>query len=642
MRSGGSLTIDGTSVQGGAVIAGKGASNFGGADGQALGTGIFLDDVTIGFGGNGISTIQDTIAGTGGISMDGTGTLILGGANTYTGLTTVNSGLLLLQGPLATIAGPVLVNQLGTLAGTGSIGPTTVNGTISPGAPGTAGTLTVNGSYTQNAGSTFKVVASPTGASQISVNGPATVRGGAVAFSSGGGAGILPGTKFPILQATGGLTGQFTSLSGDLTGVTFATLTYDANDAYLTFFGPKFEHIGDQEGCGEFGRILDDASRGASGDLADVLRLLFGLDDDSLKLALRQAGAIDETFTPRALVTSSFEFEQTIGRRCEDQHRRHRRHHKKSEGEDDNSRGGGIGGVSKLGASGAVSSMLTPPPVDTLKRDRDWEGWFEVFGSHGNAAGDIAFRDNGGAFGADRQVNDRLTLGFAVASYHTAVDALGGLTHTGIEDLHLALYGNWETEAKYVQAIAGHGNDEYGTTRVVPLGAAMRIASGAHNGDTTSGYVEAGLKRRWGALEARPLAALQYTGIHQGAYAESGAGALNLVFSSADTHSLSGSLGVRAIWDNEDGRHGEFVPELRARWVHEIDRGSGAVLASLPAAGAAAFMIAGPTPKRDAALLGVGVQCDQNRNAGLRFNYDAFLQSGQTVHSVEGSYQVRF
>lgn len=99
---------------------------------------------------------------------------------------------------------------------------------------------------------------------------------------------------------------------------------------------------------------------------------------------------------------------------------------------------------------------------------------------------------------------------------------------------------------------------------------------------------------------------------------------------------------MRAVWVYEERRHGEFVPELRVRWVHEIDLGCGAVLASPPAAGGAAFTIAGPTPSRDAALLGVGVQCDQNRNASLRFNYDAFLQSGQTVHAVEGSYQVRF
>src|SRR5439155_27209286 len=73
----------------------------------------------------------------------GAGALGLGGANTYTGNTTVNAGTLRVNGSLASTV--VTVNSGATLGGSGSIaGPVTVNsgGALSPGA--SVGTLTLS------------------------------------------------------------------------------------------------------------------------------------------------------------------------------------------------------------------------------------------------------------------------------------------------------------------------------------------------------------------------------------------------------------------------------------------------------------------------------------------------------------------
>jgi hypothetical protein len=117
---------------------------------------IFLGQKNLTIGSNNMSTtfsgvIQDggQNGGTGGsLTKIGTGTLDLTGANTYTGNTNINSGMLKVDG---SITSDTFVHRFATLAGTGAVhGVVTGHGTVSPG--DALGTLTVN-SYTQPMGS---------------------------------------------------------------------------------------------------------------------------------------------------------------------------------------------------------------------------------------------------------------------------------------------------------------------------------------------------------------------------------------------------------------------------------------------------------------------------------------------------------
>ncbi len=90
-----------------------------------------LGDATVDTQSN-TMTLAGSISGTGGLDKIGSGTLLLTGASTYTGETSVNEGVLKVDGSLVSA---VSVNEGGTLMGTGTIGGLEVGsgGIVAPG-----------------------------------------------------------------------------------------------------------------------------------------------------------------------------------------------------------------------------------------------------------------------------------------------------------------------------------------------------------------------------------------------------------------------------------------------------------------------------------------------------------------------------
>lgn len=535
-------------------------------------------------------------SGPGNFEKVGTGTLILSGANTYTGTTAVNGGILQVDGSIAS-SSQTTVNANGTLSGAGFVGSIAIanGGSFAPGG-GTAGTfMTVSGSLAFQSGALYLVQLNSTTSSFANVIGAAALNG-FVGVSLAAGSNVI---KQYTIMTTGSHTGTFSGVNarGGLVG----TVSFDPTHVFLNFaldFGAKFGLNVNQQNVANTLTNFFNTTGGIPIGFASLTPA--GLSQVSGETA---TGSQQATFDAMNLFLSLLTDPFIDGR-------------------------GGLGGTTgatpftEEGGANAYAANRSGTARDAFAKfatkadvarndlmNPRWSVWGSAYGGSSNTSGNATLgsqsataRAFGFVAGADYRISPDTLAGFALAGGGTNFSVAG--FGAGRSDLFQAgAFVRRNFGAAYVTAAAAYGWQDVTTDRTVTAAGIDRLRA-EFNANAWSGRVEGGYRFATPWMGITPYAAGQFTTYSLPAYAEqvlSGAGTFALNYAAKDVTASRTELGVRT--DKSFAvPNGILTLRGRAAWAHDFntDRNVTALFQTLPGA---SFVVNGAAQAHDSALV---------------------------------------
>jgi outer membrane autotransporter protein len=588
------------------------------ASGLTLPNGIVLvADPTIDTGSN-TDTISGVISGSGALDKIGSGTLILTGANTYSGPTDVQEGTLGLRGSLAST---VTVESGATLGGTGSIGGLIANAgaTIAPGVLGPYATFTVTGEASFAPGSTFAVNISPAGQNdKLVTTGTTTISGGTVAVNGASGT-YLPSTRFTLMTAQGGVSGTFSSLttSGYLPTLAFLDprLSYDADDVYLGFAVKPFVSVAQTPNQAATAVALQAQPAGSplynaliSQTTSGALSAFNALSGEIHASAV--GAAFDDTRLPR---------EAVLDRLAES-----------------------YGAPSPSGAKMVKTYGFSTPTQVYSAWALGFDSWGHL-GGNGNAA---TTTNNSGGFilGADATLFSRYRLGVAGGYANSSLGDAARASSGNVSAAYIGLYGGASVDALQLRGGAFYANNHYGLDRSVSFPGFYQSAGSGYGGDTAEVFGEAG----WRIAVAAPLVSAAWAepfigvagvDLHTASFAET-PGPAALVGGSENAGYGITTVGLRA--DTTMFATAQLTLNGMIGWQHVYGGPTPNATFAFASLASTPFSIAGAPIARDELALELGVDRRLTSNIKLGVYYSGLLASSVSDNAIKAKLEANF
>jgi outer membrane autotransporter protein len=632
------FTSDNTYTGGTTISAGTLQLGNGGTTGSIVGD--VTNNGTLAFNRSNALTFGGVISGTGAVQQNGTGSTNLTAMNTYTGATTVNAGTLFVNGSIASSSG-LTVNAGGTVGGSGNLPKTTINGgTLSPG--NSIGTVSINGSLTFVGAGNYIVEVSPAAADKTNVTGApgtATLAGALSAVGTGGS--YTAGTKYTVLNATGGVSGTFSSLSvSGSFGSTKPHVEYDASNVYLVLDPNALPLTGLTPNERSVATMINTVLQSGAGAPA-VFTGLFNLSAAQLPGALDQLSGEVHSSTASVLLDESLYARSAILGRLR----------QAAYGGDTQmaslSSGGPMayaGGEELTALAYAKSPIVTKAPPLVSQPSYDVVFWAQGFGgwgrfdTDGNAA--AVRRDLAGFFsGVDTRVGTNGRLGIA-AGYTGSRNALDNRGSSTVESGHLAGYGGWSFGNFNLRGGGDYAWHTIDTSRTVSIPGFFDNDTAHYNGSTAQIFGEAGYGFAFGKVAVEPFAGAAFVRLQtDGASERGGAAALNVAANSFEVG--YSTLGIRAATTIPLAYDMMLVPRASAAWQHAFDTVTPADTLAFQAAGVP-FAIAGVPIARDALLAEAGLDLAIGRSATIGIAYVGQIANNVQDHAAKGKFSWKF
>ena len=595
--------------------------------------GSILNNGLIQFNQSKAGTFAQVISGSGNIEISGLGTTTFSGANTYTGATTIdNNGTLIMTG---SILGNVNINNGGTLMGTGAVGATTVNagGTISPGHVGSP--LTINGNFVQGGGSTYTADVNATGSDKIVVNGTASISNATKLNLNVDQGTLTVGKHYELLSATGGLTGQYTTvLTSPLTQRILFTEQYGASDLVVVV-NSNLTSSSLSPNQRAVASVIDQSSGTATGDYANAITQLTTMGPGPLSAALNQlSGSIYGNLGTVERQTTTVQL-QLISNRLAGL---------SAPVFASSNLAGRTSGI-RLVSRQATEELPSESSSGSARDSRYWTTWAQGYGLGGSIGGDSNavgsnYRLGGTLFGTERWLNENLMIGVLGGYAGTTVNNRDDSSHAQISAYQVGLYELYRQDSFYISNIDAYGNSSYDVTRPLNTGNFQASASGSSSGNQWAHYTEGGLTYEIDEFRVQPFLGVQYMYLNQQGYHESGAGSLDLTTGSQIINSVRNSFGARVYHETMWGQT-LVVPSLSARYQHEWGNGTQLISSSFSGAPTLQFATSGNHTGRDFGLFTVGATAYLTPRFSLfgsvdtqvALNYTALIGAGGLQYS---------
>jgi fibronectin-binding autotransporter adhesin len=267
-------------------------------------------------------------------------------------------------------------------------------------------------------------------------------------------------------------------------------------------------------------------------------------------------------------------------------------------------------------------------------------GWITATGNFASVNGNAAapgytVKSGGFLAGIDRTVK-RVDIGVAIGYDHSDLSEHSGSTGQ-TDTLRLALYGGTHVGPVALDATIGYAHDWNDTARPVTLG----TAKASFEGNELNAGMQASLPFLWGGLLLTPKAGIELEHVSNGSFTENGASGFDLTGLANDTTSVDPFIGIDAAktWQLASG--GTVTPRFRldyARTVVGASRSLNVVTASN-----STFTVDGVNPSKDQLSTGAGIVLQTSDRLSLYADYDVVLPTGNLLdQTIEAGLRIKF